>query len=403
MRIIFVTGLYPKQNLEYYRNNVKGDSLQYAANEFQWRILEGMFHNRVDIHVLSLPFLPCYPSYAKLRTDNSNIYYDKITVGKTISYCTLPIVKEFSMKFRLRKELISYCRQYRDETIYILTYNSSGFMQEVVRPLKKKYTIKLCSIITDLIDDATNPVFKLSFAKYVQAKLEQIRRKKSYDYTDGFILLSKHMTEKIPQASNKNIIVEGIAKSNVSHSIKLKDSRIKSILYTGTLAEFSGVRNLVDAFMRIGNPDYRLVVCGIGELSEYISSCALKDNRIQHMGVVSHERAIALQNDAILLVNPRLPSVSLTKYSFPSKTIEYLLSGTPMIGYKLEGIPDEYFKYIYTPKDYSIESLSDLIECVLNKSSVELYQRALSAREFILNNKSSIKHVEKIISFVTQL
>ena len=41
-----------------------------------------------------------------------------------------------------------------------------------------------------------------------------------------------------------------------------KYSKNKVILYTGTLDAFSGVRELVKAFQRINEPNYRLMICG---------------------------------------------------------------------------------------------------------------------------------------------
>lgn len=401
MRIIFIAGLYPKENIEYYRNNVKGHSLQYAANEFQWRILEGIFHNKVDIHVLSLPFLPCYPRYAKLRTDNSNIYYENDVIGKTISYCTLPIVKEFSMKFRLRRALISYCRQYKDESIYVLTYNSLGFMQEAVRPLKKKYNIKLCSIITDLIDDATNPIFKLSFAKYLQARFEQNKIWRSYSYTDRFVLLSKYMTERIKESTNNNIVVEGIAPSDNIPSIKLKSDRV--LVYTGAIAKFAGIENLLEAFMATKDTSFRLVICGSGPLNNYVEECVKLDSRIEFRGSVAHEEAVSIQREAFALINPRLPSISLTRYSFPSKTIEYLMSGTPMIGYKLDGIPDEYYEHMFIPSNESVEKLHETITYVLNNDPWEMMMKAQKAQSFICENKTAIKQCRRIIDFIAKV
>ena len=401
MRIVFITGLYPVDNLSYYRNNVKGHSLQYAANEFQWRILEGMFHNKVSIYVLSLPFLPCYPSYAKMRTDNSNIYCENVTVGKTIAYCTLPIVKEFSMKFRLRRELVSYCRRYKNEQIYVLTYNSLGFMQEAVKPLKKKFNIKLCSIITDLIDDATNPVFKLSFAKYVQAKLEQKTIWQSYRYTDKFILLSKYMTEKIKESINNNIVVEGIAPPNIIVPVKLKSERV--LVYTGAIAKFAGIENLLEAFMATKDMNFRLVICGSGPLNNYVEECVKLDSRIEFRGSVAHEEAVSLQREAFALINPRLPSISLTRYSFPSKTIEYLMSGTPMIGYKLDGIPDEYHEHMFIPSNESVEKLQETIDYVLNNDPWEMMRKAQKAQSFIYENKTAIKQCRRIIDFIAKV
>lgn len=398
MRVIFITGLYPKDRVEELRNTVQGHSLQYAPNEFQWRIVEGLYHNHVDLHVISLPFLPCFPRYKRLKTIDSDIYYEGALIGKMVPYCTIPVVKEYSMKFRLRNEIRLYCEQYKKEIIHIITYNSLGFMQEAVRPLKNKYNIKLCSIITDLIDDATNPVFKLSFAKYVQARLEQNKIWRSYSYTDSFVLLSKYMTERIYESVNNNIVVEGIAPTFIPSPIQLK--RDKVLVYTGALEKFAGIENLIDAFMATRDSDFRLVICGSGSLSGYVRDCAKNDSRIEFMGSVTHEDAISIQINAFALINPRLPSVSLTRYSFPSKTIEYLISGTPMIGYKLEGIPEEYYEHMFIPSDESVEQLKETISNVLNTDPSVMKSRAEKAQLFILNYKTATKQCKRIIKFL---
>ena len=64
------------------------------------------------------------------------------------------------------------------------------------------------------------------------------------------------------------------------------------------------------------------------------------------MGQVSLNEARALQKTADVLVNPRLNEGEYTKYSFPSKTMEYLSTGRPVVCYKLDGIPDEYDKHL---------------------------------------------------------
>ena len=67
---------------------------------------------------------------------------------------------------------------------------------------------------------------------------------------------------------------------------------------------------------------------------------------IRYFGFVSHERALELQAKAALLINPRSPKGVFTRYSFPSKTLEYMRSGKPVVCHRLEGIPEEYDPYL---------------------------------------------------------
>ena len=66
-------------------------------------------------------------------------------------------------------------------------------------------------------------------------------------------------------------------------------------------------------------------------------------------------------------------------------------------------IPEEYYEHFYSPNDYTIESLCKLINIVLEKSPKELQEKAINARKFILDNKTSKKQIYKIILFLNTL
>lgn len=403
MKILFVTGIYAKESEDYFRHNVRDASLQNAANVFQWGVIEGLYQNQVDFEVVSFPFLPCFPvNYRMLYTLNDDIKLNGTVVGKQCAYCTVPVIKQLSMQYRLhdyvKQWLIKNDSEHND--LVILTYTPMSWMIYPLKSLKKKYKFRICSIIPDLIDDATNPVFKLSPHKYIQARIEQNLIWNSYPYIDKYVLLSEQMQDKIPQARNNFVRVEGLAQVPVIPKVEEKYNTIKTLLYTGSLEYFTGVKNLIDAFLMTSNPEYRLVVCGDGPLADYIVNSSHRDDRIIYKGIVSREESVKLQGESTLLVNPRIPEVSLTMYSFPSKTMEYLISGTPMIGYRLDGIPEEYYEHFYIPEDFSVVSLKETIMSVLSLPSYALYEKARKAQDFILNNKTPGIQVRKIIDYL---
>lgn len=82
--------------------------------------------------------------------------------------------------------------------------------------------------------------------------------------------------------------------------------------------------------------------------------------------------------------------------------MEYMTSGTPMIGYHLEGIPNEYYNYMYTPVDLSVEALTDCIEKTLKLSQYELDAMALSAINYITQYKNSKVQVQRIVDFLSE-
>lgn len=404
MKILFVTGVYSRESEPLLREQCINTGLDMAANTFQWNFIEGLVASRVDFHVISYPFLPAYPfRYKCLITPQDDIRWEGGKIGSMGAYNTLFFIKHLSIQNRLYLYAERWVKEiyHESDDIWIISYTPCSFFSNAIIKLKKKYPrIKYCTIVADLVDDATNPSFNLSLPKLIQAKREQRLVKQSYASIDKFILLSKYMEEKIPPAKDNNIIIEGLASKVDSDSVKIKDSPLKVLLYAGALEEFTGIIDLVDSFLATDNKSFRLIICGGGSLSEQVRVIADNDNRITFLGNLPRNEVIKLQKEATLLINPRKPLFDLTRYSFPSKTIEYMSSGTPMIGYKLDGIPEEYFKYMFIPADLSNESLTKTLNDTLLRDPIELKEFGDSAKEFIRNNKAASIQVKKILSFL---
>ena len=404
MKLLFISSLYPKEYIEELKALARG-LLQNASDVFQWAIVDGLVRCGVDFEVACLPSLPAYPlRYGKLYTPKGDVCYEDMKIGKMLGYCDLVVYKTISMRYHLQKHIIEWIRRntpelYKGELV-VFVYTPYVPYIDAIRRVKRIYPrIKVVAIVTDLVDDMLNFASNRTFLKQIQCGLELRKTKKLYRYIDKFVLLTKHMEEKIPEAIGANIVIEGIF-APVDYHVPIKKENVRTLLYTGTFEEFAGVRDLVESFMQTKNKNFRLQLCGNGELVDYVKKQALKDSRIQYLGVVSHDEARRLQGEATLLINPRKPDEGITRYSFPSKTMEYLSSGTPMIGYKLEGIPMEYYEYMYTTDDLSIPGLSVLINSKLILPQSVLDEKAMRARMFILTNKTSEIQVRKILDFI---
>ena len=125
-----------------------------------------------------------------------------------------------------------------------------------------------------------------------------------------------------------------------------------------------------------------------------------KDKRIIYWGVVEQKHVFEMQQQATLLVNPRKGHEEYTKYSFPSKTMEYMASGTPTIMYKLPGLPIEYEEYLVLLPDNSQETLTAILKQWGSKTQAELYEFGEKAKRFILENKNSEIQASRLMNFI---
>ena len=118
------------------------------------------------------------------------------------------------------------------------------------------------------------------------------------------------------------------------------------------------------------------------------------------MGVLPHNEILQIQQSATVLVNPRQNIGKYTNFSFPIKTIEYLFSGTPVIAYKLDGIPKEYDDYLLYVSDNSIQALRNEIIRVSNLSKDFRNKLGIKNIEFVRTKKNNIVQTKKILDMM---
>nr|WP_308632901.1 glycosyltransferase [Massilia norwichensis] len=205
------------------------------------------------------------------------------------------------------------------------------------------------------------------------------------------------MVERLPVGRKPWVVVEGIYdEGSRGQTTVPKESAIKTIFYSGSLDERNGVMRLLNAFQMIRREDYRLFICGDGDCKQAIETAAASDRRIVFKGQIPRDEVLGYQRAATLLVNPRTSKGEFTRYSFPSKTMEYLASGVPVLMHRLDGIPEEYYEYSYVPEDLSISALASEIERIVEQPSSQLQQKGASARDFILREKNAAIQCKKI-------
>ena len=221
---------------------------------------------------------------------------------------------------------------------------------------------------------------------------------------DGYIFFSKYMNEKTNPHKKPFIVVEGLPDIRISEEeIKQEINRREQIFYAGYLIPENGIDTLLQAFMRMQHKDVDLVLCGSGEMEKTLQEYANKCDRIKYMGSLPNAEILFLERQATLLINPRKADHLLTRYSFPSKTFEYFTSGTPSVLTKLEGIPDEYYKYCYVCDSTSAEVLARDLDAVLDIPFTERLAKAKEAFLFVKREKSAEVHTKRILAFLEEL
>jgi len=391
MKVIFFGSLYPKERYQEILN--KSSYVDVAGNVLQWNFLGGL-DLMSEVRVFTVPIIKNYKSILFKDSDFSHKNY---SVDYCIGFPDVIGLKQFYSSIKLKKKIDKITL--KGEHIIIYSLQSNLLFAAVY--LKKKYpNIKITVIVADLpqyMSESRNVIYRL--LKYVNTKLVF----KNLKHVDSYVLLSKYMTTMLPVENKPFIVVEGIYNPDreLDMASELKDDKI--ILYTGTLMKRYGVLNLVNAFLKIKSKSVSLIVCGEGDAKNEILKLSQRDSRIIYKGLMAHGEVLSLQKRATLLVNPRTPEGIYTKYSFPSKIMEYFASGSPTLMYKLPGIPEEYYDFCYSIEMLGEGALASKIDELLGLPPEELKQKGLSAREFVLSQKNPEVQCAKIIEMLKKI
>lgn len=394
-KILFLCGLFPKEKIKEVEQFSKG-VIQYAADALQWSFVNGMIANHLNIDVLTLPFIGSYPKrFKKLTIKPYNFFIKGINSGICPGFNNFTGYKLFSRYLSAKKEILNWAKSTEGEKIILIYAIHTPFIKAAVEAKKINSKIKICLIVPDL------PEFMSHSSSLIRNTLKNLEGKlleNLLPQIDSFVVLTSFMVEKLKIQQKPWVCIEGIYNSSNELNFEEETKREnKTILYTGTLSSQYGILNLLNSFKEIEDPNYQLWICGEGNTRKIIEAQAERDKRIIYFGQISQEDVLKLQRRATVLINPRTSDGEFTKYSFPSKTMEYLASGRPVIIHKLPGIPEEYFEYCFWEEKETISGLKEKIVSICSMEEEKLAEFGKRARAFILENKNPKVQVEKMV------
>lgn len=399
MNVLFISCAYSGLQTEDFQIKSKR-GYQYAAQNFQEALFEGFLANEALVSVMSIPSLSTYPKGSRIfYVADCPFTYMNETIGTSFGFINLPIINHYP-KSRIHRQIDRWYYNSIGEKRIIVYAMLKEQMHYAIEAKKRHPDIKLCLIIPDL------PMYMNCNKYYKKLGLQERNINAINEFLHGFdcfVVLAELMVDYLGIADKPYTVVEGIYSNRGEKSVIRKAPEHKTIMYAGGIQTRYGVFDFIEAFLRLQGDDYRLLLCGNCNEMEKLNYYLAKDSRISYLGLVPTEKVRELQRQVNLLVNPRHSTEEFTKYSFPSKTIEYMASGTPVLMSPLPSMPDEYKEYLYLFDDESIDGMKTKLEATLNIEPDILKAKGKSASEYILKNKNSKIQVSKIIELLKNM
>lgn len=362
--------------------------VMHADQKYHSLLIDGLAKNQADVFCVSgLPINRSVTKKIFINEQNENenrVFYHYI---KSIN---LPILRQICIYFASRLFVKKRCKK-KEDNCFILCdclnlANAYGMYHA-----SRKRKIPIIFIVTDIPEFQRNGRFEKINNRIIKN-------------ADGYILLTKQMNEKINPYNKPNVVLEGHVDSEApapqSQTTYEVETGKKVAMYAGSLQKIYGIGSLVEGFIKADILDSELRVYGDGDFREELISLSEKYPNVKYMGIKSNGEIVAEEQKVSLLVNPRPIAPEYTKYSFPSKNMEYMVSGTPMLTTKLPGMPAEYYPHVYLIEDETPDGIAKVLNRIFAESFEIRQAKAKRAREFVLEQKSNVVQAEKIIKFL---
>lgn len=380
MNILYVSAAFDDKIMNQYFT--MDNKPQFAASKYHSLLAEGFAVNGANVNFFSaLPITRhnCKRLFVKPKTN-------RLGIKKTYSVIVnMPIIKNLIVAMSaFMKTLLSTKDTVVVYDCLVLSASLGTLLAAKIRNFKT-----IC-IVTDL------PVFMdvgkskklLSFNNWI------------INEASGYILLTKAMNEAIGNKGKPYIVMEGhcdIKMAECSHDT-FENDRI--VMYAGSINQIYGIAELCSEFLRVCNKGERLIIFGGGDFQDKLRELSERHSQIVYYGTCENETIVQNELHVSILVNPRCND-EYTKYSFPSKTMEYMASGTPVLMSELSGLPEDYKEYLTIFNENIPQDLGDKLRYLMDLSNAELETRGRQAKDFIVKNKNNVEQAKRILTWIS--
>lgn len=375
-------------------NSMSGVSV--AGNKMQLNLIRELHHKKdVDLKVISFYPLCPFPREKRvfIRKQREELFPGQEVTQ--IGYINIPLIKQMCQIWGVYREAMKTTQ----EDSILFSYNLLPQVGTPFLKVMKRKKIKGATLLADLPIDSQGK--RNAVSKFFANRFHNIATKNILK-ARNFIVLNEHAIERFCRNANY-IVVDGAYKVEKPYCEKIFDRQEKNIVYSGALSTYSGIINAIEAMQYVKDNSICLEIYGDGELREYIEDISKESKNIKYRGSVSNREMQKIQSDAWLLLNPRPVDNEIAKVTFPSKIFEYMVSGRPTLSTRLNGFTKEYEDLFYWIENDDAQGIAKAINQVSCENESALKDKAQSAYEFVVKEKTWTKQGEKIYSFLKSL
>ncbi|WP_406068040.1 glycosyltransferase [Micromonospora sp. NBC_01638] len=362
------------------------------THTFAWAVVNGLRDAGCTVRLLSAAPVSNYPRNRRIRFRADRFHHDGID-GQQLGFLNVLGIKHLSRFFSAWWHGGRSTR--RDPIDVLLVHGVHTPFLWCGWALARRRKIPVVPILTDppgVGRPGEGRAMRLLRGLDVALVRAALRR------CSGVIALTRPLAEDFAPG-RPSLIMEGICTPPQVVGTPAR-GRTREIIYAGGLSRSYGVDRLVEAFRGLSDPDLRLSIFGRGELEPWLRDQAMADPRIAPPDLIDRSRLGQRLAGAAVLVNPRPVDQYFVPYSFPSKIIEYLAIGVPVVTTSLPSIPADYRPYLVQAATDTAEGLRAAIERVLDMPAGEAAALGAAGRDFVVATRNRAVQGQRMRDFL---
>ena len=369
-------------------------SMPIQTHKFGWAVIDAMESSGVRVVPISSAPVRDFPHNRQILF-RGGAFQRGGTSGRTVTFVNLTGLKHVT-RF-LSAASIGRRVAVKHPVDAILVHGVNSSLLWAAQRMGERLRVPTVVIITD------PPSLSTAFDNRVTSWLKKFDKRLIHSAlrrVSGVVVLAPKLAAELCK-DKPWILMEGIATRPSTTGAEVAEGWPPSVVYAGGLHESYGVRDLIDA-VALSASTWNLEIYGKGPMEDEAKQASQTNERIRFGGVLSGQGLTSAYQRAALLVNPRKPDADFVEYSFPSKLLEYMASGVPVLTTRLPTIPDDYLEHLVTC-DAGAGGLAASIDKVMNLAPRERAVMGMRAQEFILSTRGKHAQGGKLLQFVQSL
>jgi hypothetical protein len=331
----------------------------------------------------------------------------EVQFGNGIKVKLIPLINIYIIRDVLRAIYIYIyiicwgIKHFRDNRI-ILTYNLNV---PPILPLLVVARLTGARLVSILYDVAWPESLTLGFVREFAYKTLIKISTWCIPRLDGRIVITNSISERYAPNEHALLVDGGVTDLVIGRLFPLKIGEEKKeidILFAGGLDEWNHIPLLLEMMNNNQDNRCRLWLVGDGRCRNKVIQATKVNARIRYFGVLGHHDLFQLYQKADILLNIRNTSDPAMKYHFPSKLLEILTVGKPVITTSIAHAAEEYGRYCFILDEETPQALFERIQAIMALSPEERLAFGLRARDYMLREHTWKRQGEKIRAYLEQ-